>query len=135
MVSAVANRTNFFIIFGLSVEYVITISPIVLLTSKYSIITQIKQVLKTKKKCPNALKIAEAILEDMDIQMPVMDGFEATRQIRELDRGISRIPIIAMTANAFEEDRKAALEAGMDGHIAKPIDVEQLKATMSEFLL
>ena len=71
----------------------------------------------------------------MDIQMPVMDGFEATRQIRGLGNGISRIPIIAMTANAFEEDRKAALEAGMDGHIAKPIDVGQLKATLSEFLL
>ena len=71
----------------------------------------------------------------MDIQMPVMDGFEATRQIRELGKGISRIPIIAMTANAFEEDRKAALEAGMDGHIAKPIDIEQLKKTLSEFLL
>ncbi len=71
----------------------------------------------------------------MDIQMPIMNGFEATRQIRALDiPGISDLPIIAMTANAFDEDRKAALEAGMNGHIAKPIDVPKLLALLKEIL-
>ena len=70
----------------------------------------------------------------MDIQMPIMDGYEATRQIRALETEISRIPIIAMTANAFEEDRKAALEAGMNEHIAKPINVTKLKGLLSKFL-
>ena len=70
----------------------------------------------------------------MDIQMPTLNGYEATRQIRSLGTEISRIPIIAMTANAFEEDRKAALEAGMNEHIAKPIDIDGLKAVLSRFL-
>ena len=70
----------------------------------------------------------------MDIQMPVMDGYEATRRIRALGTEISRIPIVAMTANAFEEDRKAALDAGMNEHIAKPIDVDKLKGVLTEFL-
>ena len=70
----------------------------------------------------------------MDVQMPVMDGYEATRQIRALGTEISRLPILAMTANAFEEDRRAALEAGMNEHIAKPIDVEKLKALLARFL-
>ena len=60
----------------------------------------------------------------MDIRMPVMDGLEATKAIRELEReDAKKIPIIAMTANAFEEDRKACLDAGMDEHIGKPIDI------------
>lgn len=63
----------------------------------------------------------------MDIQMPVMDGLEATRQIRTCaDRNKAQIPIIAMTANAFEEDRQEALEAGMNGFISKPIVLEKL---------
>ena len=63
----------------------------------------------------------------MDVQMPVMNGYEATRTIRELeDQRLASIPIIAMTANAFEEDRQEALKSGMNGHIAKPIDVEKL---------
>ena len=71
----------------------------------------------------------------MDIQMPTMNGYEATRHIRALGTEISKIPILAMTANAFEEDRKAALEAGMNEHIVKPIDIEKLKAVLTKFLL
>ena len=63
----------------------------------------------------------------MDIQMPVMNGYEATKKIRALHRSdAGRIPIIAMTANAFTEDRIRAKEAGMDEHVAKPVDVELL---------
>lgn len=72
----------------------------------------------------------------MDIQMPLMDGYEATRQIREFaDPRIANIPIIAMTANAFEEDRQKALRAGMDGHIAKPIDIPKMMDTLKNFLM
>ena len=61
----------------------------------------------------------------MDIQMPKMDGYTATREIRTLnDPKCANIPIIAMTANAFEEDRKKAIKAGMNAHIAKPISVD-----------
>ena len=67
----------------------------------------------------------DAIL--MDIQMPVMDGYTATKTIRALDDPLrSKIPILAMTANAFKEDEEAAIEAGMQAHIAKPIDVDSL---------
>ena len=69
----------------------------------------------------------------MDIQMPVMDGFEATRAIRKmfLDK---RIPIIALSANAFDEDRRKSFEAGMDGHLAKPIVIAQLEDALKKFL-
>ena len=71
----------------------------------------------------------------MDIQMPIMNGYEATRQIRALEiPGVSDLPIIAMTANAFEEDRRAALDAGMNGHVAKPIDVEKLLKILRDIL-
>ena len=63
----------------------------------------------------------------MDIMMPVMNGYEAAKMIRSLDREDAKaIPIIAMTANAFTEDRLRAKEAGMDEHVAKPVDVESL---------
>ena len=71
----------------------------------------------------------------MDVQMPNMDGYKATRVIRRLpDRAKANIPIIAMTANAFEEDRRTALAMGMNGHIAKPIDIPQIKETLTPIL-
>ena len=71
----------------------------------------------------------------MDIQMPVMDGYEAARTIRRLeDPDLSSVPIIAMTANAFAEDIRQAEEAGMNGHIAKPLDLEKMRATLAEVL-
>lgn len=71
----------------------------------------------------------------MDVQMPVMDGYQATEAIRALeDKKLSKILIIAMTANAFEEDKKRAMECGMDAHIAKPINVETLLNTLEELL-
>ena len=72
----------------------------------------------------------------MDIQMPVMDGYTATRTIRQMDDpALADIPVIAMTANAFEEDVRASFEAGMQGHIAKPIDVAVMKQTLADILL
>lgn len=74
----------------------------------------------------------DAIL--MDVQMPIMNGYDATRAIRALEREDARtIPIIAMTANAFAEDEKEALEAGMNVHLSKPIDVELLKKVLKEY--
>lgn len=71
----------------------------------------------------------------MDIQMPVMDGYEATKQIRGLaDRILANVPIVAMTANAFEEERRKALACGMNGHIAKPIDVDVLFDTIKQII-
>ena len=71
----------------------------------------------------------------MDIQMPVMDGYEATRRIRLLDNPeLSLVPIIAMTANAFDEDRKAASECGMNGFISKPIDLKELIYVLNSVL-
>ena len=71
----------------------------------------------------------------MDIQMPVMDGYDAARAIREFTvEGLRDIPIIAMTANAFAEDVQKALDAGMNAHVAKPIDVKVLTATLEEIL-
>ena len=71
----------------------------------------------------------------MDIQMPNMDGYKATQCIRRLDdKKKSEIPIIAMTANAFEEDKKRAIDAGMNGHIAKPIDIEKMEKVIHRVL-
>lgn len=75
----------------------------------------------------------DAIL--MDIQMPNMTGYEATRAIRKLNRpDAGTIPIAAMTANAFSEDVQASLNAGMNAHVAKPIDVEVLRDTLGKVL-
>ena len=74
----------------------------------------------------------DAIL--MDVQMPVMNGYDATRAIRALEREDARkIPIIAMTANAFAEDEREALNAGMDVHLAKPVDIELLKKVIRQY--
>ena len=71
----------------------------------------------------------------MDIQMPLMDGYEATKTIRKFkNKKIANIPILAMTANAFEEDKNAAKEAGMNGHLAKPIDVSKLIEELKKIL-
>ncbi len=71
----------------------------------------------------------------MDVQMPVMNGYEATRVIRRLEnRELASIPILAMTANAFEEDKREAVHCGMNGHIAKPIDIEKLFDMLDEVL-
>ncbi|MGN0688296.1 MAG: ATP-binding protein, partial [Oscillospiraceae bacterium] len=71
----------------------------------------------------------------MDIQMPNMDGYKAAQTIRRLsDKQKAAIPIIAMTANAFEEDKKNAYKAGMNGHIAKPINVNELMATLASLI-
>ncbi len=88
--------------------------------------------------CVNMLCAADAGTYDailMDVQMPEMDGYEATCHIRGLDDGMkARIPIIALTANAFDEDRRNSALAGMNGHIAKPIDTKALLATLSKVL-
>ncbi|MDD5901669.1 MAG: response regulator [Lachnospiraceae bacterium] len=71
----------------------------------------------------------------MDIQMPVMDGYTATQEIRQLpDERLANIPIVAMTANAFDEDKKKAFDVGMDGYIAKPIDVPELMEILAQIL-
>lgn len=81
----------------------------------------------------NAPNTFDAIL--MDVMMPVLDGYGATRKIRELSREDAKnIPIIAMTANAFEEDKQNALKAGMNAHIAKPIEIPKLIETLSSIV-
>ena len=71
----------------------------------------------------------------MDIQMPVMNGYDATLTIRKMkDTKKARIPIIAMTANAFAEDIQKALSVGMNDHVAKPVDMNILVSTMMKYL-
>ena len=91
------------------------------------------------KACIEMLQAKEAGYYDlilMDIQMPRVNGYEATKQIRAMsDARKADIPIIAMTANAFEEDRQNALAAGMNGHLAKPLEIQKLMETLFVSLL
>ena len=83
--------------------------------------------------CKSAPHYYDLIL--MDIQMPNLDGYSTTRKIRKLsDKEKANIPILAMTANAFDEDRRNALEAGMNGHLSKPIELDKLMDMISEFI-
>ena len=87
--------------------------------------------------CIEALKAHPAGDHDailMDIQMPNMDGYQAAKLIRNLSDGRRAIPIIAMTANAFDEDRQKALSVGMDAHLAKPVDVKRLFGTLRKVI-
>lgn len=89
------------------------------------------------QKCLEVLDKKPALFYDailMDIQMPVMNGYETTTAIRNSKKEYHNIPIIAMTANAFEEDRQQALKVGMNAHIAKPVDVEKLMDVLSDIL-
>ncbi len=71
----------------------------------------------------------------MDIQMPIMDGYATTQAIRSFEnKELAKIPIIAMTANAFEEDKRKAMETGMNAHVAKPINVKELLDVMESVL-
>ena len=71
----------------------------------------------------------------MDIQMPVMDGYKATQEIRNLpQKDLAQIPIVAMTANSFDDDKRKAFEVGMNAHVAKPIDVPKLLEVLSDLL-
>jgi CheY-like chemotaxis protein/anti-sigma regulatory factor (Ser/Thr protein kinase) len=85
---------------------------------------------------PNGLVALEAVSEHkydlifMDCQMPEMDGYEASREIRRMEAGNARVPIIAMTANAIEGDKKRCLEAGMDDYLSKPISTVRLRAML-----
>lgn len=89
------------------------------------------EALESFKRCPE--RFFDLIL--MDIQMPVMNGYEATREIRKLPRQDSLdIPILAMTADVFAEDIKAAFEAGMNGHLAKPLDIKTMFSEINKFI-
>ena len=89
------------------------------------------------KECVEMLKEKPADYYDMilmDIQMPEMDGYQATEMIRNLGNSRAAVPIVAMTANAFEEDRQKALDAGMNAHVSKPVDMNVLFRVMAKFI-
>ena len=88
------------------------------------------QCIEKLKKMPE--KYYDVIL--MDVQMPNMDGYTATQRIRDLDDSRAEIPIIAMTANAYDEDRRKAQEAGMDGFLAKPLDVDEMMRLLAQII-
>ena len=111
----------------LSGQYVLLILKLGYLTNCTYVYIKWSNYIKYKK------GIVDIIL--MDVCMPDMDGFEATRLIRQLEKDRWQdIPIVAMTANAFDEDRKKALEHGMNGHIAKPFDIDTFAETVLEYV-
>lgn len=107
----------------------------------YEILTAMGLTVEIADNGKNAVDILKSTPPDffnlvfMDIQMPIMDGYEATKVIRKFENEkLASIPIVALTANAFEADRRLALEAGMNEHITKPFDVGKLKEVLSEYL-
>ena len=87
--------------------------------------------------CVNMFKDSEVGFYDailMDIRMPIMDGYDATKAIRALNRADSSLPIIAMTADAFSDDAQRCFECGMDAHLTKPLDIRECMRTLQKYL-
>ena len=104
-----------------------------MLETEGAVVTQVsdgEEAVETFQK--SAVGSFDAVL--MDIQMPRMDGWEATKQIRKLDRADASLPIFAMSANAFLEDRRRSMEVGMNGHISKPVDYNEVRRLLGECL-
>lgn len=105
-----------------------------MLETEGAVVTQVsdgEEAVETFRK--SAVGSFDAVL--MDIQMPRMDGWEATKQIRKLDRADASLPIFAMSANAFLEDRRRSMEVGMNGHINKPVDYNEVRRLIGECLI
>ena len=96
------------------------------------------QVVGAARNGAQALELIDKLRPDLviaDIKMPVMDGLEAARAIRSMDReDCHTVPIIAMSANAFDDDLKKSVECGMNGHLSKPVEVDKLYRTLNEIL-
>ena len=108
-------------------------------TLKLKYLENVEEVKDSSEKSLNLKGKHILIVEDnelnMDIMMPVMDGLEAAREIRKLPRDDCKtLPIVAMSANAFDEDVKKSLASGMDAHLSKPINMEQLEKTLARFV-
>ena len=105
------------------------------------ILTEVGFLVETAPDGTDAVVMMESVEENyydailMDVQMPIMNGYEATRAIRNLPRkDVKDLPIIAMTANALEEDKEAALKNGMNAHLSKPLDMNAFMEVLSKFL-
>ena len=108
-------------------------------TLKLKYLENVEEVKDSSEKSLNLKGKHILIVEDnelnMDIMMPVMDGLEAAREIRKLSRDDCKtLPVVAMSANAFDEDVKKSLASGMDAHLSKPINMEQLEKTLARFV-
>lgn len=111
-------------------------------TNQMLVLAQLRKLGITAQAVTNGAEAVDALIRTkfdlvlMDCQMPVVDGFEATQKIRELEKTTGlHIPIIALTANAFEEDRKRCLEVGMDAYLSKPLRREQLVVLLKQYLV
>ena len=109
--------------------------------SNYILMTYILKRYYQYQRAKNGLEAVKAVeaggidLVLMDVKMPVMDGLEATEKIRALDRQDAKtVPIIAMTANAFDEDVQRSLQVGMNAHLSKPVEPEHLYQTLEELI-